>query len=120
MYKDTKTYYPTSEIHTQLIPATTGCAHKKCLFCAMYEDCSYGEVSINDIDYELQYGNEYTERVFLTGADPLHMGFEKMMKILKLIKRRLPRCACTGSIRWCGWRSFCPARIWRCPVMKRF
>lgn len=97
MYKDAMTYYPTSEIHTQLIPATIGCAHKKCAFCHMYENCSYEEVSINDIDYELRYGNEYTERVFLTGADPLHMGFEKMMKILKLIQRRLPRCACVAA-----------------------
>ena len=97
MYKDETTYYPTSERHTQLIPVTVGCAHKKCAFCAMYEDCSYSEVSINDIDYELQYGNEYTEKVFLTGADPMHIGFAKLEKILQLIRRRLPRCACVAA-----------------------
>lgn len=96
MYKDERTYYPVSEIHTQLIPVTVGCAHNKCAFCYMYESCTYSEVSINDIDYELQYGNEYTERVFLTGADPLHIGFAKMEKILKLIQKRLPRCACVA------------------------
>lgn len=96
MYKDEKTYYPVSERHTQLIPVTTGCAHNKCAFCYMYENCEFSEVSINDIDYELQYGNEYTERVFLTGADPMCIGFEKMEKILKLIQKRLPRCACVA------------------------
>ena len=96
MYKDQATYYPVNEMHTQLIPVTVGCAHNKCAFCYMYENCTYEEVSINDIDYELKYGNEYTEKVFLTGADPMHIGFAKLEKILKLIKLRLPRCACVA------------------------
>ena len=96
MYKDEATYYPVNERHTQLIPVTTGCAHNKCAFCYMYENCTFSEVSINDIEYELMYGNEYTERVFLTGADPMCIGFEKMLRILKLIRKRLPRCACVA------------------------
>lgn len=96
MYKDENTYYPVNERHTQLIPVTVGCAHNKCAFCYMYENCDYSEVSINDIDYELQYGNDCTEKVFLTGADPMHIGYEKMLRILKLIQKRLPHCACVA------------------------
>ncbi len=96
MYKDETTYYPVNEMHTQLVPVTIGCAHKKCAFCHMFENCHYEEVPLHDIDYELQYGNEYTERVFLTGADPMHIGFEKLLRILKLIQKRLPRCACVA------------------------
>ncbi len=96
MYKDETTYYPVNEMHTQLVPVTIGCAHKKCAFCHMFENCTYEEVPLHDIDYELQYGKEYTERVFLTGADPMHIGFEKMLKVLQLIRKRLPRCACVA------------------------
>lgn len=97
MYKDETTYYPFSEVSTQLIPVTIGCAHKKCTFCAMYESSSYSEVPLSEIDYELQYGNEFTERVFLTGADPLYIGYKKMCKVLELIRKRLPVCACVAA-----------------------
>jgi len=97
MYQDTSIYYPVSERHTQLIPVTIGCAHKKCTFCAMYENCEYGEVPLQDIEEQLRYGNTYTERVFLTGADPLHCGFERMMKVLKLIRKHLPYCATVAA-----------------------
>ncbi len=96
MYKDATTYYPVNERHTQLVPVTIGCAHKKCAFCHMYENCPYEEVPLHEMDEELRYGNEYTEKVFLTGADPLHIGFAKMEKVLQLIRKRLPRCACVA------------------------
>lgn len=60
-------YYPQSEIHTTLIPVTTGCPYKRCAFCSMYKADAYREVPLPEIELELMNGEEYTERVFLTG-----------------------------------------------------
>ncbi|UUM12251.1 hypothetical protein NQU17_01475 [Clostridiaceae bacterium HFYG-1003] len=39
----------------------------------------------------------YTEKVFLTGADPLAIGFRKMKSLLVMIRQYLPYCACVAS-----------------------
>lgn len=93
----TNIYYPYDEMITTLIPAAEGCPYNKCTFCAMYQDCEYREVSLGEVEQVLLNADPYTERVFLTGADPLHIGYEKMLRILEKIKKYLPYCACVAS-----------------------
>lgn len=90
-------YYPQSEIHTTLIPVTTGCPYNRCAFCSMYKADTYGEVPLLEMEHELMNGEGYTERVFLTGADPLSVGFEKMIRILNLVRKYFPYCGCVAS-----------------------
>lgn len=90
-------YYPQSEIHTTLIPVTTGCPYNRCAFCSMYKADTYSEVSLREIEHELMNGEGYTERVFLTGADPLSVGFEKIFKILNLVRKYFPYCGCVAA-----------------------
>ncbi len=99
MYEITKEtiYYPQDEMNTFLLPITTGCSYNKCAFCSMYKDQEYAEIPISQTKIQLQSVDKYTERVFLTGADPLAIGFEKMKKLLELIKKELPYCACVAS-----------------------
>ncbi len=97
MYKDDTIYYPQDEMTTALLPVTSGCIYNKCAFCAMYKGVRYSEVSFHDIEIELLNGYKYTEKVFLTGADPLSVGFEKVRRILELIHKHLPYCACVAS-----------------------
>lgn len=97
MYKSRTIYYPQSEIHTLLIPVSTGCPHNKCKFCNMYKEQVYEELDIDDIEYELKNVEEYTEKIFITGADPLWCGYQKMMQILKKIKKYAPYCACVAA-----------------------
>lgn len=96
-YRDATIFYPQDEITTMLIPVTTGCSYNKCAFCSMYKSEEYKEVSLRDIEMILLNGYKYTEKVFLTGADPMAIGFNKMMKILTLINRHLPYCAQVAS-----------------------
>ena len=65
----------------------------------MYKEEAYEEVMLQEIEFELMNGETYTERVFLTGADPLSVGYEKMMRILKLIQKYYPYCGCEMCIR---------------------
>lgn len=92
MYKDAAVFYPQDEMTTVLVPVTTGCSYNKCAFCSMYKDEKYKEVPLSDIEMILMNGYEYTEKVFLTGADPMSIGFDRMMSVLNIIKKHLPYC----------------------------
>ncbi|WP_092590279.1 radical SAM protein [Acidaminobacter hydrogenoformans] len=97
MYDNHAIYFPPDELASVLLPVTTGCWYNKCAYCSMYKDDDYSEISLWDIEKELLNGPPYTEKVFLTGADPLWVGFDKLRKILALIRQYLPYCACVAS-----------------------
>ncbi|WP_326907194.1 radical SAM protein [Sedimentibacter sp. MB31-C6] len=97
MYRNDTVYYPKDEMTTVLLPVTSGCSYNKCAFCSMYKDDKYCEVSFSDIKMQLLNIYKYTERVFLTGADPMSIGFDKMMELLEMIHYYLPYCACVAS-----------------------
>ncbi|XCP84830.1 radical SAM protein [Roseburia hominis] len=97
MFKEEQIHFPQSEIKTMLVPVSTGCPYNKCTFCAMYTGDAYSEIPLQDMEYELLNGDPYTDRVFLTGADPLAVGFERMSKILKLIHKYFPYCGCVAA-----------------------
>ncbi len=63
----------------------------------MYKDETYSEVPFPEIEMELKHGYKYTEKIFLTGADPMSIGFDKMKKLLHMICDYLPYCACVAS-----------------------
>ncbi len=97
MYKDDTLYYPQDEMNTVLVPVTSGCSWNKCVFCSMYKDVKYAEVPFPDIEAELRSGFTYTEKIFLTGADPMSIGFSKMKRLLDTIHQHLPYCARVAS-----------------------
>ncbi len=90
-------YYPQDEMNHVLIPVTSGCSYNRCAFCSMYQGVSYRRIPLSDVEQQIVYGDPYTERVFLTGADPLTIGFEAMTQVLDLIRKHLPVCACVAS-----------------------
>lgn len=90
-------HYPQDERTTFLLPVTQGCSYNQCSFCTMYKDQDYKEVSLSELELILKSGYLYTEKVFLVGADPLSIGFEKMLYLLRLVKKHLPYCARVAS-----------------------
>ena len=96
-YMDDTVYYPQDEMNTALVLVTSGCSYNKCVFCPMYKDVQYSQVPLLDVEMQLRSGYAYTEKVFLTGADPMSIGFEKMKRLLDLIHLHLPACACVAS-----------------------
>lgn len=97
MSENEMVFYPQDEMNTVLIPVTIGCSYNKCAFCSMYKDNSYSQVSLGEIEQNLMNSNIYTERIFLTGADPLSIGFENMKLILEMIRKYIPYCACVAA-----------------------
>lgn len=96
-YKEETLYYPQDEMHTCLLPVTSGCSWNRCAFCSMYKNVNYRQISFSDIETELRSGNLYTEKVFLTGADPMSIGFDRMKRLLEMIRRYLPYCHRVGT-----------------------
>ena len=92
MYKDDVIYYPQDEANTVLLPVTTGCSYNRCAFCSMYKDTKYAPIPFPAIEAELRSGYRYTEKIFLTGADPLSIGYPEMKRILDAIHHYLPYC----------------------------
>lgn len=97
MYKDDTLYYPQDEMKTVLLPVTSGCSYNRCAFCSMYKDVAYRPVPFSEIETELRSGDTYTEKLFLTGADPMSIGFDKMKRLLDMIHSYLPYCARVGT-----------------------
>jgi len=96
-YGDDTVYYPQDEMNTALVLVTSGCSYNRCAFCSMYKDVPYGQVPFPDMEMQLRSGDAYTEKVFLAGADPMSIGFDKMKRLLDLVHRYLPTCACVAS-----------------------
>lgn len=97
MKKDETIYYPQDELRTSLLPVTISCQYNACKFCSMYKGQDYRQVPMSEIENILINMDKYEERIFLTGADPLSIGFEKMEALLDTINHHLPYCACVAS-----------------------
>ncbi|HZK57991.1 MAG TPA: radical SAM protein [Clostridia bacterium] len=97
MYGSDAIHYPQDEMNTVLLPVTSGCIYNKCVFCSMYKDEEYSEVSFSDIEMQLMNTDTYTEKLFLVGSDPMSIGFEKMKQLLDMIHLHLPYCARVAS-----------------------
>ena len=76
-------YYPQDEMTTMLIPVTSGCPYNRCAFCSMYQGVPYEVLPVCEMERLLMVGDPYTEKVFLTGADPLSIGFEALKERLE-------------------------------------
>lgn len=101
---------PPYEASSLLLEVTAGCTHHKCKFCTLYEDIPFKfQMSpLKDIESDLQEAQmlyhtptsrlserlsgrsvEPVRRVFLTGANPFVLRFDRLLSIAGLIKKYL-------------------------------
>lgn len=98
---------PPYEASSLLLEATAGCTHHKCKFCTLYNDLPFlfRMSPLEDIETDLQEAanaikhqkNLELNRIFLTGANPFVLTFERLMAIADLIHKYLPDCKTIGS-----------------------
>ncbi len=109
---------PPYEASSLLLEVTAGCTHHRCKFCALYHDLPFPfRLSpMEDIEADLQEAQMFFHspqrkmgdklfglheqrhcRVFLTGANPFVLPFEKLKAIAELIHRYFPSVASIGS-----------------------
>ena len=109
---------PPYEAGSLLLEVTAGCTHHKCKFCTLYSDLPFDfrMSPVRDIEADLlelqtaladpiakitsvMTGKRLFsyDRVFLTGANPFVLSFEKLAEIAALIRRYLPFIKTVGS-----------------------
>lgn len=98
---------PPYEASSLLLEATAGCTHHRCKFCTLYNDLpfSFRMSPIADIKADLEearrryrrFPSVKVKRVFLTGANPFVLKYERLMEIAGLIHSYFPEADSIGS-----------------------
>lgn len=96
---------PPFEATSQLLQVTAGCTHNRCKFCSLYEGQPFRMSPLSEIEEDLQVIWEYqprARRVFLTGANPFALRYDRLLDIGLLIRKYLregmPTIGCFARI----------------------
>ncbi|MDS0524297.1 radical SAM protein [Clostridium sp. SHJSY1] len=92
---------PPYEAESAYLQVTSGCStHNQCAFCAFYKDSNFKASPIEEIKEdlaELRSMNVKAKRIFLQGADPFVLSYDKLMIIAELIHEYLPTVESIGG-----------------------
>lgn len=84
---------PPYEVGSQLLQVTAGCTHNKCRFCSLYHGTKFRLSPPSEIAADLQVIRQYqpkARRVFLTGANPFVLSYNKLLDIGFMLRKYLP------------------------------
>ncbi len=96
---------PPYEAASLLLEATAGCTHHKCKFCTLYNDLpfhfrmspfQYIESDLQEVKRSVKNSRQI-DRVFLTGANPFVLSYDKLTAIAEQIHKHLPSVSSIGS-----------------------
>lgn len=118
MHFDGTIWRPPYEAGSLLLQATAGCTHHSCKFCTLYDDLpfKFRMSPLEDIESDLREaqlwhtdpiaklsarlqglsGPEGIRRVFLVGANPFVLQFERLQKISELVHSYFPTVETIG------------------------
>ena len=91
---------PPYEAYSTFLQVTSGCSHDKCRFCTFYKDAPFRvspEAEIREDLTELRDGGWRPERIFLQGADPFLLSYDRLSRIAELVKEYLPSVQSIGG-----------------------
>lgn len=84
---------PPYEARSAYLQVTSGCSHNACRFCTYYKDAPFAvspeEEVIEDLKELRSYGIPFP-RIWLQGADPFLLSFDRLKRIAELIHEYLP------------------------------
>lgn len=90
---------PPYEGNAALIQATTGCTHHSCKFCSLYGDIKFRMSPKDEFEHDLKIIQRYqpkARRLFLVGANPFAMSYDRLLDLGFLIRKYLPDCKSIG------------------------
>jgi len=92
---------PPYEAESAYLQVTSGCStHNQCAFCAFYKESCFKVSPLEEIKAdlgELRSMNLRVKRIFLQGADPFVLSYDKLMMIAELIHEYLPMVESIGG-----------------------
>ena len=86
---------PPYEANSVLLQVTSGCTHNRCKFCSLYPGISFRISPKEEIEADLKIIRHYqprARRIFLTGANPFVMSYNKLYDLAMLIHDYVPQC----------------------------
>lgn len=84
---------PPYEASSQLLQVTSGCTWHKCKFCSLYHGTPFRMSPLSEIEEDLQVIRQWqprARRLYLTGANPFALSYNKLMDIAILLRKYLP------------------------------
>ncbi len=84
---------PPYEAGSAYLQVTSGCSHNACRFCTYYKDARFAVSPESEVEgdlMELASTGVKFPRIWLQGADPFLLSYEKLMRIAGLVHRHLP------------------------------
>lgn len=85
---------PPYESHSQLLQVTSGCTHASCKFCSLYHGTKFRMSPLDEIRQDLEVIQEYqpfARRLFLTGANPFALSYNRLFHLATMFRKYLPR-----------------------------
>ena len=82
-----RTWRPPYEANSCIIQLTSGCTYHKCNFCNLYKDEPFCLSPLSEFEEDLAEIKRYqpnARRIFLTGANPFALSYEKLWQLKKL------------------------------------
>ena len=90
---------PPYEANSALIQATISCSHHNCKFCSLYPDLKFKMSPKDEFEHDLKIIQHYqpkARRLFLVGANPFVMSYDRLLDLGFMIRKYLPECKNIG------------------------
>lgn len=90
-----RTWRPPYEVDSCIIELTSGCTYHKCSFCSLYKDEPFHLTALSDFEEDLDEIKQYqpnVRRIFVTGANPFALNYEKLKPYILTVRDYLIKC----------------------------
>jgi len=90
---------PPYEANSALIQGSIGCSHDSCKFCSLYPDIKFKISPKDEFEHDLRVIQCYqpkARRLFIVGANPFVMSYNRLLDLGFLIRKYLPECKSIG------------------------
>ncbi|MCX4295214.1 MAG: radical SAM protein, partial [Prevotella sp.] len=90
---------PPYEANSQSLQITSGCTWHKCKFCSLYHGTPFRMSPLSEVEADLEVIRQWqprARRVYLTGANPFALSYNKLMDIAILLRKYLPHLISFG------------------------
>lgn len=84
---------PPYEANSQLLQLTSGCTWHRCKFCSLYHGTPFRMSPLSEVEEDLKVIRQWqprARRVYLTGANPFALSYNKLMDVALLLRKYLP------------------------------
>ena len=90
---------PPYEANSQLLQLTSGCTWHKCKFCSLYHGTPFRMSPLSEVEEDLKVIRQWqprARRVYLTGANPFALSYNKLVDVALLLRKYLPHMVSFG------------------------